>query len=177
MYSIGERVVYSSQGVARVEEIRAIESGHGRVPFYVMRLVATGSVLMVPVDTAAANGLRRPIGLETCERLLEFLASEFVVPPAAWNDRRKEFVEQTRAGDLFEIADMLKKLTHLASIRPLGFADKRMLERGRLLVIAEVAIASRRTEAEAEALMDGALATACRNHAPERPRAPASAAA
>jgi RNA polymerase-interacting CarD/CdnL/TRCF family regulator len=177
VYSIGERVVYPNQGIARVEEIRAIESGHGRTPFYVTRLEATGAIVMVPVDTAGAVGVRLPIGVETCKRLVGFLAAAFAVPPANWKQRRKEFVDQTRAGDAFAVADVLKKLTYLDSVKPLGFADKRMLERGRLLTIAEVAIASGRTEAEAEAIIDRALAAACRHHALERPRAPEPAAA
>ena len=168
-YRIGEKVMYPYQGIARVEEIRVIESGNGPAPFYVMRLEATGSSVMVPVDAAGAVGLRLPIGEDACKRLVGFLAAAFESPTTNWKARRKEFVDKTRAGDAFDVADVLKKLTFLDSIRPLGFADKRMLERARLIVIAEVAIASVRTEAEAKSVVDQALATACRNHALERP--------
>jgi CarD family transcriptional regulator len=174
-YCIGEKVVYPYQGIASVEEIRLIECGNGPAPFYVMRIEATGSVVMVPVDGAGAIGLRPPIGNKACERLVRFLAAEFVAPTTKWKDRRKEFVEKTHAGDVFDLADVLKKLTYLDSIRSLGFADKRMLERARQLVIAEVAIASPRSETEAETVVDKALATACTNHALDRPISPAAA--
>jgi CarD family transcriptional regulator len=164
VFNIGEQVVYPNQGIARVEAIRSIETADGPTRFYVLRLAAGGSVVMVPVDGARAVGVRPPIGKAECGRLLELLAAPFAAPATQWKDRQKELVEQTRTGDIFTQADVLKKLTYLDSLKPLPYSEKRMLERARLLVIGEFALAARRTHAEAEAVVDHALATA-------RPRA------
>jgi CarD family transcriptional regulator len=160
MFSTGEQVVYPNQGLARVEGIREIESGSGLTRFYVLRLEPSGSTVMVPVETARAVGLRSPIAAAVCERLLEVLAAPFAVPPAHWKDRQREYHEQTRRGDIFALAEVLKALTCLDARRPLPYSEKRLLERTRSLVVGEVAIASRRSEAEAEAVVDGALSTA-----------------
>lgn len=157
--------MYPNLGPVRVEEIRDVESGSGLFPFYVMRLEADGNVAMVPIDRVAAVGLRPPIGRQECDRLVACLAAEFTLPTTTWKARRQRFVERTRAGDVFEIAEVLKQLAYLDSTRTLGFADKRMFERSRLFVIAEVAIASRRTEADATTVVDVALALACANYA------------
>jgi RNA polymerase-interacting CarD/CdnL/TRCF family regulator len=105
---------------------------------------------MVPVDNAREVGLRVPIGGADCQRLLELLAAPFEAPPAHWKGRQRESLEKTRTGDIFALADVLKKLTFLDSRKPLPYAEKRRLERARLLVIGELAHACRKTEVEAE---------------------------
>jgi CarD family transcriptional regulator len=169
VFNIGDLVVYPNQGIAHVDEIRVIEAGNGPARFYVLRLEEGGSVVMVPVDNAREVGLRPPIGGAECKRLLTLLAAPFEVPPTHWKDRRKAFFEKTRTGDIFTLADVLKKLTYMDSRKPLPYGEKRILERARSLVIGEVALAGRKTAAESESAVDGALARA-------RPRAARTAA-
>lgn len=168
--------MYPNQGVVRVEGIRVIESGAADVRFYVLRVEATGSVIMVPVETAASLGVRPPIGATDCERLLALLAAAFSPPSTNWKERNRQFAERTRLGDLFEIADVVKQLAYLDANRSLGFADKRLLERGRALIVCEAALAGRRTEAETADLVDRAVASACRDHAVGRTAGGGSAA-
>jgi CarD family transcriptional regulator len=167
-FSIGQCVVYPTQGVARVEEIRMIQTADGVASFYILRIETPNSVVMVPVANARGVGVRLPIGRAECERLLECLAAGFDDPPANFKDRKQEFLEKARSGDVFVLADVLKKLTYLNSRKPLSEIDKRMLERARTVLIGEVAVASRRTAAAAECAVDAALATACAGHAPGR---------
>ena len=107
--------------------------------FYMLRLVASDSVVMVPVVNADEVGLRSPIKSKECEKLLKLLAEDFSAPPADWKDRYKEFLEKMRTGDVFTVAEVLKTLTYLSNRKPLSFREKRMLERARFLVISEVA--------------------------------------
>lgn len=159
-FSIGERVVYPNQGIARVEEIREIETGDGPTSFYVLRLEPAESVVMVPVENAREVGLRPPIDGAECRRLLKLLAASFAAPAANWKDRRKAFLEKTCTGDIFSLAEVLKQLTYLDARRTLPYGEQRLLERARSLVISEVALAGRTTEAEAESTVDAALETA-----------------
>jgi CarD family transcriptional regulator len=159
-FNIGDVVVYPNQGIARVDEIRMIEAGHGPIRFYVLRLDEAGTVVQVPVDNACQVGLRLPIGEAECARLVALLAAPFDVPPALWKDRQKELHEMTRTGDPFATADLLKKLTYLDAKKPLAFGEKRMLERARSLIIAEIALARGKPAADAESMVDHALAAA-----------------
>jgi len=168
--------VYPNQGIARVDEIRVIETSNGPTRFYVMRLEPAGSTLMVPVDNARQVGLRAPIGAADCARLLELLAAPFAAPAPHWKDRQADHREKTRTGDVFTLADVLQKLTYLDARRPLPFGEKRTLERARSLVISEIALAGRMTEAEAEAAVDAALATARPHAEPDHAPEPAIAA-
>ena len=60
-FKVGEKVVYPNHGIGIIEEISMREMGAGPNPFYMLRLVATDSVVMVPVANACEVGLRSPI--------------------------------------------------------------------------------------------------------------------
>ena len=49
-FKVGEKVVYPNHGIGIVEEIAVREMGSAPSRFYMLRLKATDSVVMVPVD-------------------------------------------------------------------------------------------------------------------------------
>ena len=64
--------------------------------------------------------------------LLKNLPDDFAPPAGDWKDRFKEFSEKMCAGDIFEVAYVLKNLTYLSYCKPLSFREQRMLERALL---------------------------------------------
>jgi CarD family transcriptional regulator len=163
-FKVGEKVVYPNHGIGIVEEIAIRETGLASNRFYMLRLKATDSVVMVPIDNAMGVGLRPPIKSKDCERLLSLLSENFAAPPADWKDRYKEFLEKMRTGDVFTVAEVLKTLTFLSQRKPLSFREKRMLERARFLVVSELAIVMRKADKDIEPVVDEALANACSKH-------------
>ena len=176
-FKVGEKVVYPNHGVGVVEEISIRELGAESNKFYMLRLTATDSMVMVPVANADEVGLRSPIKSKECERLLKLLAENFASPPADWKDRYKEFLEKMRTGDIFTVAEVLKTLTYLSMRKPLSFREKRMLERARFLVISELSLVCRKPEPAVEGMVDEALSKACSKHNRSDERTAAAAAA
>ena len=163
-FKVGEKVVYPNHGIGVIEDIAHREMGAGLNRFYMLRLKATDSVVMVPIDNASEVGLRAPIKSKDCERLLKNLSENFAAPPADWKDRYKEFLEKMRTGDVFTVAEVLKTLTYLSMRKPLSFREKRMLERARFLVISELAMVYRKSDTDLEPTVDEALSKACSKH-------------
>ena len=174
-FRIGEKVVYPNHGIGVIEEISTKDINGAMSRFYMLRLNATNSVVMVPLDNIGEVGLRPPITSNDCEQLLKLLSDNFTDPPTDWKGRYKDFLDKMRSGDLFSVAEVLKHLTYLNNLKPLSFREKRMLERSRHLVISELIIAWRKPEAVVSNLMDEALKRACTKH--ERKAARAAAAA
>jgi CarD family transcriptional regulator len=164
VFKVGQKVVYPNHGVAVVEQIDMRDIDGMADEYYLLRLYQNNSLVMVPTRNADEIGLRRPIANRQCEVLLKALAEDFSSPPAEWKNRFKEFSDRMRSGDLFSIAEVLKTLTYLNQLKPLSFREKRMLERARYLVISEVAIVCRQSEAHVEPKVDQALRGACRKH-------------
>lgn len=163
-FRIGEKVVYPNHGIGVIETITTTEIGGAQNSFYLLRLKATESTVMVPIANATEIGLRSPINSSQCERLLKALSSDFTNPPLDWKDRYKDFLEKMKTGDIFYVAEVLKNLTYLSMSKPLSFREKRMLERARYLVISELATVCRKTECMVEPLVDEALRKSCSKH-------------
>jgi len=163
-FRIGQKVVYPSQGIGTIEQIEQKQIGITSLPFYTLRLAATNSVILVPVDNAGVVGLRSPISPAECETLLKNLADDFSAAPDDRKDRFKKFSEKMRTGDICEGADVLKHLTYLSRGKRLSLREQRMLERARDLVVSELAAVSRQPECDVGPRVERALARACAKH-------------
>ena len=164
-FRIGQKVVYPNHGIGTIEQIEQKQIGASSIPFYTLRLAATNSVVLVPVANAGEVGLRSPITSSECEMLLKNLGDDFTQAAADWKDRFKEFSDQMRSGDIFEVANVLKNLTYLSHQKPLSFREQRMLERSRFLVVSELATVCRQKDCQVELRVDQALENACTKHA------------
>jgi CarD family transcriptional regulator len=164
-FKVGQKVVYPTHGVAIVEQIETREISGEQQQLYLLRIQSNQSLVMVPTRNADEIGLRRLIALRHCDLLLNSLAKDFSAPPSDWKDRFKEFSEMMRSGDLFSVAEVLKTLTYLNQLKPLSFREKQMLERARYLIISELSVVCRRSEASIAPRVDQALGRACHKHA------------
>jgi CarD family transcriptional regulator len=163
-FKIGQKVVYPTQGIAIVEQIESRQINGEEQLFYLLRLHANNSTVMVPIRNADEVGLRTLIAKRRCDELLNALADDFHSPPTAWKDRFKEFSEAMRHGDLFAIAEVLKTLTYLNRQKPLSFREKQMLERAQYLIVSELAMVCRKAESSVSPLVEQALISACHKH-------------
>jgi CarD family transcriptional regulator len=164
-YKIGQKVVYPNHGIGVVEEICKHDSGNGETNlFYQMRLLATNSRVMVPVNNVIGVGLRPPISNSESDRLLKMLSDDFVEPVADWKDRHKIFLEKMQSGDIFEVAQVLKTLAYLNTVKPLSFREKRLFEKARFLVVSELSVVWRKPTEQVDPKIDMALEDACKKH-------------
>ena len=118
--------------------------------------------MLVPVVNATEVGLRAPIALAEAETLISALPTPVEVL-ADSKGKFKVFSEKMRTGNIFEVADVLKQLTHFAQSDPLTFREQRMLERARFLIISELAGVLRDSDINMEKYVDEALERFTRN--------------
>jgi len=160
-FKIGQKVVYPNHGVAIVEQIESRQILGVAQDFYLLRLQANNSVVMVPVQNVGSIGLRRLIQQQECRDLMEQLGQMIERPSARdWKDRFRGFTTAMRSGNIFAIAEVLKTLTYLNSVKPLSFRERQMMERARYLIVSELAVASKKAENNVGPKVDEAVAAA-----------------
>ena len=160
-FKIGQKVIYPNHGVAIVEQIESRQILGMVQEFYLLRLQANNSIVMVPVQNAVSVGLRRLIQQQQCRELLQSLGQMIERPSTKdWKDRFRGFTTAMRSGDIFAIAEVLKTLTYLNSVKPLSFRERQMMERARYLIVSELAVASRKAETNIGPQVDEAVAAA-----------------
>lgn len=169
-FRIGQKVSYPNHGVCKIEKITKGEEAHENpLPdFYSLRVLANNSVIHVPIANAASVGVRPIINAVQCREVMEFLAKDFDDPVCDWKHRTREFCSRLQLGDIFETADILKKLTFIARAKKLSFREQRMFERAKFLVVSELAIVCSQAECQVEEKVNALLGCACESHSLEK---------
>lgn len=159
-FQIGEKVVYPNQGVATIENISSRAFGSQFERFYLLRLACSSMTVMVPFSHVQHVGLRKVTKNTEVAKVLEYLACGTCKCSADWKHRFKENSDKMQNGSLLEIAQVFKSLVILQKEKPLSFREKKMLDRSRQMLIAEVATARSAKDPEAIDILAKSLAKA-----------------
>lgn len=166
----GQKVAYPSQGVCMVESIESKFIGERSIDFYSLRVLNDNSVIMVPTENAESVGIRPVISSIQCKQLIARLSADFDIISADWKTRSRHFTEQLQSGDIFEAADVLKKLTFLSHEKKLSFREQTLLDKARFLIISEITNADASEEEQLRREIEQLVETACKKHLNAQPR-------
>ncbi len=136
--SIGQKVAYPNQGVCLIEDIERKKIGEILMEFFALRVLSDNSMILVPMANAEAVGIRPIITSSQYRRLMNKLAADFEEVSNDWKERSREFSFKLQSGDVFQAADVLKKLTFLSHEKKLSFREQTFLETARFLIVSEV---------------------------------------
>ena len=168
--SIGQKVSYPSQGVCLVEKIGKRVIGETSIKFYSLRVISDNSVIFVPLDNAESVGLRPIISPIQCDALIDKLSADFEPVSCDWKTRSRGFTEQLQSGDVFEAADVLKKLTFLSREKKLSFREQTLLDKSKFLIVSEIINSNSADEAALRDEIDRLVDIACAKHLRSQPK-------
>lgn len=140
-FVIGQTAVYPCHGIGTIESIESRDIGGAQQDFYVLRIKSTGARVMVPTRSAKSVGLRSVIDPPEVEKIYKILKSPSKRSNATWNRRFRALNEKLNTGNLIEIAEVLRDLSSLKKDKELSFGEKKMLERARAMIVAEISAA------------------------------------
>ena len=168
--SIGQKVAYPSQGVCLVEKIDKKTIGNTSMKFYALRVLSDNSIILVPMDNAESVGIRPIISPIQCDALIQKLSTDFEAVSCDWKSRSRGFTEQLQSGDVFEAADVLKKLTFLSHEKKLSFREQSLLDKSKFLIVSEIINSNSGDEQALRDEIDRLVEIACRKHLRSQPR-------
>ena len=168
--SIGQKVSYPSQGVCLVEQIEKKLVGDRSMKCYSLRVLGDNSVIFVPMDNAESVGLRPIISPIQCDVLIRKLSADFEPVSCDWKTRSREFMEKLHSGDVFQAADVLKKLTFLSHEKKLSFREQTLLDKAKFLIVSEIINSSETDEQTLRDEIDRLVNLACRKHERLQPK-------
>ncbi|MEN3333138.1 MAG: CarD family transcriptional regulator [Blastocatellia bacterium] len=157
IWTVGNKVVYPSQGPCRIGRIVKRDVGGTLIKFYhLVVLDGSGGDLYVPVDKAQEIGLR--LLLERSEIPKLFGQSKRTAYIAG--NGRQQAIDNSKlfsSGSPFDLAEIVESLTQLKETKTLTIGQSRTLEKARRLLICEISEVLEATKAEAEQQLDQAL--------------------
>ncbi|MDD8030405.1 MAG: CarD family transcriptional regulator [Acidobacteriota bacterium] len=155
---IGDKVIYPTQGLGIIENIQE-ESFDGQAfhTFYI-RLLNSNTLVVIPSNSAAEIGLRRPTSQKAVNKFFHFLKTCPVDIGSDWKERYKENIDLMRSGQLEDMGMVYKTLFLLSQTKSLSFREKKMLEKCRELIITELAVSSGTAPEKISSKLDSCLA-------------------
>ena len=167
--NIGQKVAYPTQGVCVVEDIKKRENGNDSLNYYFLRVLSDNSIIFVPTANAEAVGIRPVISAKQYRKLIEFIGADFSEVSSDWKIRSREYALKLQSGDVFEAADVLKKLTFLSHEKKLSFREQTFLEKARFLIVSEVTNADLAGAKTIERKLNELIEKACTKHVETQP--------
>lgn len=144
----GDLVVYPAHGVGIIEAVELKELSGNNQQFYVLRVLDSDAMIMVPVSNAKTVGLRRIVKKSMVPKVYKILKEKNGTVPESqtWNKRYREYTDKIRTGCVMELAKVLRDLYLLKFDKELSFGERRMLDTARNLLVKELSIAKNTKE-------------------------------
>jgi CarD family transcriptional regulator len=147
MFKIGAKVVYPGHGVGIIESLQERTILGSEQKFYMLRILESNMMIMIPAKNVTTAGLRPVITKEMVSKVYRTLRTRKPIGDLTnWNRRYREYSEKIKTGSVIEIAKILRDLLVLKTEKELSFGERTMLDTARNLLIGELAIASKLPE-------------------------------
>jgi CarD family transcriptional regulator, regulator of rRNA transcription len=149
-FKIGDRIIYPNQGLAVIEGIQQEHLYGEDFRFYRVRILSNKTLVLVPSGNTEEMGIRKLMSEDAVEEIFRYLKKHQVDVSGDWKGRYKEHINLMRSGTIFDMACVLKSLYYLSLTKTLSFREKKMLEKVKELLIAEISEVSDLTLQEIE---------------------------
>ena len=155
MFKVGDLAVYPAHGVGVIEKIEAQEVSGCQQDFYVMRILDSNMIIMIPTNNVNNVGLRDIIPLAEIPKLYSILKKRDVtLDNQTWNRRYREYMDKIKTGSVFEVAEVYRDLLILRLDKELSFGERKMLDTARGLLVKEISLAKDVGEEQVEEDLD-----------------------
>ena len=143
MFHIGDKVVYPMHGAGTIESIEEKEMFGDKSEYYIIKMPMNGMKLMVPTKTASNVGVREVSDGSITEEVFKVLEKpkQEYVHENNWSKRYRANVDKIKSGDILELADVVRDLSHRHMERGLSTGEKKMLTSAKEILISELVLA------------------------------------
>ena len=157
MYKIGDRVVYPMQGAGTIISKEVKELLGRRQEFYILQMPIANIRISIPVEQMEKIGIRPVMSHADGERVMEILRQDSTKMAENWSQRYRENLENLKTGDPFEMADVVRNLQIRDMEKGLSTSEKKMLNKTKKMLIAELSIVGSLSVEEAGEMIDEAI--------------------
>lgn len=125
-FSIGDKVVYPTQGVGEVIGIEVREVSGQRKQFYILRIIDTSMTVLVPTDNTSSVGLREVIPKSEVSGIYGVLKQKKLDKVRqTWNRRHREYMDKLKTGCLYNVAEIRESSASCAPRRTSPSANEK----------------------------------------------------
>lgn len=156
-FSVNQKIVYPSQGVGKILEIKEKTFKNEQILYYVIYLEVSDMTIMVPVLRAEELGIRAIVSPDESHRALELISQEFEPIPSDWKLRYQMNLDLLKKGSVIDIATIVRSLYHRSKVKELPILERKLYDSARKLLEDEITYSLDLPRDEVEALIHSHL--------------------
>jgi CarD family transcriptional regulator len=141
IFQIGDKVVHPYHGAGKVIDIKEKNLLKQRGRYYIIDLIASDGIVMVPIDKVQRIGLRRVSGRRAISRAMATLASTPDTLSSDHRERQARAQEKLNTGDLIKVTEVVRNLAWRNHEGRLTMADNKLYQRAQTFLASELALA------------------------------------
>jgi CarD family transcriptional regulator len=159
-FSIGDKVIYPKHGAGQITGVEHQELVEGFEHYYVVEIFDKRVIAHVPMRKADELGVRPVMSRARLARVLDTLRGIPRQLSEDFKERQERIKKKLKTARPIALAEVVRDLTWRERLTRLSKADTDLLARGRELLATEIALVAEAGVADAEQMIDAALAVA-----------------
>lgn len=152
-FKVNQKIVYPSQGVGKITEIKERSFKDDMILYYVIYLEVSDMTVMVPCTRAEELGIRAIVSKKEAQKALELISEEFEPIPSDWKLRYQMNLDLLKKGSVIDIATIVRSLYHRSKVKELPILERKLYDSARKLLEDEVTYALNIPRSEVESLI------------------------
>ena len=156
-FKVDQKIVYPSQGVGKIVEIKETKFKNEMVLYYVIYLEVSDMTVLVPVSRSEELGIRAIVSPEEAQKALDMIGEEFEPVTTDWKLRYQMNLELLKKGSVQDIASIVRCLYHRSKIKELPILERKLYDSAKKLLEDEISFALSKSAKEVEALIHAKL--------------------
>ncbi len=159
MFNIGDKVVYPMHGAGTIEAIEEKEMLGNIEDYYIIKMPVGGMKLMVPTSKVENVGIREVSDKSVSDKVFSVLEKpkDPYVHDGNWSKRYNMNVEKIKSGDILEVAEVVRELSHRHMERGLSIGEKKMLNTAKDILLSEMVLSQNANHDELDAKIEDAV--------------------
>ena len=152
-FKVNQKIVYPSQGVGKIIEIKEKDFGGQKLLYYVMYLEVSDMTIMVPVDRCTELGIRSIVSAAEAEQALQTIDEDFEPVTSDWKLRYQMNLDLLKKGTVSDIAMIVRSLYRRSKVKELPILERKLYDSAKKLLEDEISFALDKPLKEVEALI------------------------
>ena len=152
-FKVNQKIVYPSQGVGKIIEIKEKVFNDEKLLYYVMYLEVSDMTIMVPVERCGELGIRAIVSQNEALSALQTIGENFEPITSDWKLRYQMNLDLLKKGTIRDIAMIVRSLYHRSKVKELPILERKLYDSAKKLLEDEISFALDKPLEEVEALI------------------------
>ena len=156
-YKVNQKIVYPSQGVGSITEIKEKKFRDEMLLYYVIYLEVSDMTVLIPVNKCDELGIRAIVSSDEAMKAIDMIGEEFEPITSDWKLRYQMNLDLLKKGSIFDIASIVRCLYHRSKVKELPILERKLYDSAKKLLEDEIAYSLGKTTKEVEAMIHAKL--------------------